>query len=59
MQHLKKQLEETQEALRIEQRGGNNIGKKYEKRIQQLLLVRAGDNVLEPLSRKSCLAPKI
>ncbi|XP_038050289.1 zinc finger protein DZIP1L-like isoform X2 [Patiria miniata] len=37
MQELKSQLDQTQAALRIEREGGSNIGRKYEKQIQQLL----------------------
>ncbi|XP_022098690.1 zinc finger protein DZIP1L-like isoform X2 [Acanthaster planci] len=37
MQELKNQLDQAEAALRIEREGGSNIGKKYEKQIQQLL----------------------
>ena len=40
MQALRSQLEQSQTALRIEREGGNDIGKKYEKQIQQLLQVK-------------------
>ena len=40
MQHLKKQLKETRDALKMEQKGGSNSSKKSERRIQQLEKVR-------------------